>query len=192
MPASNKQLLASRKLDAQGAKLVKARELPSTKRLYLCVYPYLLLINLLGIGVHANRRGNSEGYIIIVCYPTRILTGDQVLVLVDVELHAAQTLRGVCVDVLHMLNFVEAFVHLQDTRNKPDFKKQLEKAEGKKTVVHSPSQINEPELKRHAGFIRRLFCFFPGIPLSRRSSEFCPSLNHAVDNIITSCNVHRL
>lgn len=169
MPASNKQLLASRKLDARGAKLLKARELPLTKRLYLCFYPYLLLIDLLGIGVHANQRGNSEGYIINravqLCYPTRILTGDQVLVLVDVELHAAQTLGGVCVDVLHMLNFVEAFVHLQDTRNKPDFKKQLEKAEGKKTVVHSPSQINEPKLRRHAGFIRRLFLFF-----SRNSS----------------------
>lgn len=83
----------------------------------------LLPINLLGIGVHVIQRGNSEGYIIT-------LTCDQVLVLVDVELHTAQALGGVCVDVLHMLNFVEAFVHLQDTRNKSELKKQLEK--GKK------------------------------------------------------------
>lgn len=69
-------------------------------------------------------RGSSEGQIIIN------LTCDQVLVLVDVELHAAQTLRGVCVDVLHMLNFVEAFVHLQDTRNKSEVKRQLGKDAG--------------------------------------------------------------
>lgn len=81
--------------------------------------PKLILstINLLGIGVHSIQRGNSEGYIIIVYCPARTLTCDQILVLVDVELHAAQTLGGVCVDVLHMLNFLEAFVHLQDTRN---------------------------------------------------------------------------
>lgn len=44
-------------------------------------------------------------------------TCDQVLVLVDVELDAAQALGGVCVDVLHVLDFVESFVHLKDTRN---------------------------------------------------------------------------
>lgn len=88
----------------------------------------LLPINLLGIGVHVSQRGNSEGYIIT-------LTCDQVLVLVDVELHTAQALGGVCVDVLHMLNFVEALVHLQDTRNKSELKKTAGKGE-EKTVVH--------------------------------------------------------
>lgn len=37
---------------------------------------------------------------------------DQVLVLVDVELDSTQTLRGICVDVLNVLHFVESFVHL--------------------------------------------------------------------------------
>lgn len=37
---------------------------------------------------------------------------DQVLVFVDVKLHTAQTLRGVCVNVLHMLDFFKSFVHL--------------------------------------------------------------------------------
>lgn len=42
------------------------------------------------------------------------LTCDQVLVLVDVKLHTTQTLWGICVDVLHVLDFVKSFVHLQD------------------------------------------------------------------------------
>lgn len=50
------------------------------------------------------------------------LTCDQVLVLVDVKLHSAQTLRGVCVDVLHVLDLFKSFVHLQDTENKVDVK----------------------------------------------------------------------
>lgn len=41
------------------------------------------------------------------------LTCDQVLVLVDVKLDATQTLGGVGVDVLHVLDLVEAFVHLK-------------------------------------------------------------------------------
>lgn len=36
----------------------------------------------------------------------------QVLVLVDVKLHTTQTLRGICVNVLHMLDFFKSFVHL--------------------------------------------------------------------------------
>lgn len=65
------------------------------------------------------------------------LTCDQVLVLVDVELHAAQTLRGVRVDVLHMLNFLESFVHLQDTRSKSELK-QLEREKKRKRQLSDP------------------------------------------------------
>lgn len=45
-------------------------------------------------------------------------TCNQVLVLVDVELDSAQTLRGVRVDVLHMMDLFEPFVHLKDNGNK--------------------------------------------------------------------------
>lgn len=122
-----------------------------------------------------SHGGNCQGHIIT-------LTCDQVLVLVDVELHTAQALGGVCVDVLHMLNFVEAFVHLQDTRNKSKVEKTAGKGGKKRQLSIHPHR--PPELKQHAGFL-----FFTGIPLERRSSEFCPSLNHTVDNIITLCNV---
>lgn len=44
------------------------------------------------------------------------LTCDQVLVLVDLKLDAAQALGGVRVDVLHVLNFLESFVHLTKKR----------------------------------------------------------------------------
>lgn len=104
--------------------------------------------------VHAVQRGNRS-HNDIHLLSNQDLTCDQVLVLVDVELDAAQTLGGVCVDVLHMLNFVEAFVHLQDTRNNLEFKK---KNSWKKTFVHPLSQ-NKPEFKQRAGFIRRLCVF---------------------------------
>lgn len=45
-------------------------------------------------------------------------TCDQVLVLVDVKLDATRALGGARVNVLHMLDFVEAFVHLEDMRTK--------------------------------------------------------------------------
>lgn len=41
------------------------------------------------------------------------LTCDQVLVLVDIKLDAAQTLRSIRVYVLHMMDFFEPFVHLK-------------------------------------------------------------------------------
>lgn len=69
--------------------------------------------------------------------PSASLTCDQVLVLVDVELHAAQALRGVCVDVLHVLNLVESFVHLQDTRSKSEVK-QLEREKKRKRQLSNP------------------------------------------------------
>lgn len=40
------------------------------------------------------------------------LTCDQVLVLVDIKLDAAQTLRSIRVYVLHMMDLFEPFVHL--------------------------------------------------------------------------------
>lgn len=46
------------------------------------------------------------------------LTCDQVLVLVDIKLDAAQTLRGIRVYVLHMMDLFEPFVHLKDIGNK--------------------------------------------------------------------------
>lgn len=46
------------------------------------------------------------------------LTCDQVLVLVDIKLDAAQTLRGIRVYVLHMMDLFKPFVHLKDIGNK--------------------------------------------------------------------------
>lgn len=37
---------------------------------------------------------------------------DEILILVDVKLDSTQTLGGVCVNVLHVLHLLEAFVHL--------------------------------------------------------------------------------
>lgn len=92
-------------------------------------------------------------------------TCDQVLVLVDVELHAAQTLGGVCVDVLHMLNFVEAFVHLQDTRSKSEVK-QLERGKKKAAVKSAPQHQKQP--------LSEVVLFSTGIPLERRESRVLP------------------
>lgn len=46
------------------------------------------------------------------------LTCDQVLVLVDIKLDAAQTLWSIRVYVLHMMDLFEPFVHLKDIETK--------------------------------------------------------------------------
>lgn len=42
-----------------------------------------------------------------------VLTCNQILVLVDLQLDSTKTLRGFCVDVLNMWHYLEAPVHLK-------------------------------------------------------------------------------
>lgn len=76
-----------------------------------------------GTGVTLNQYFDYIWGLYKVLYWDHWLTCDQVLVLVDVELHATGTLWGAGVNVLHVLHFVEAFVHLKDRTNKRGVKK---------------------------------------------------------------------
>lgn len=55
----------------------------------------------------------EESFIFSVLYIFGDLTCDQVLVFVDVKLDSTHTLRVMCVDVLHVLDFIKALIHLQ-------------------------------------------------------------------------------